>query len=54
MKEEKSDFFLLRCLRKTGDFMWQVTKIPEKISETLGLLIKYAQESTDIFLCVSG
>lgn len=43
---------IFKCL--FGPFqspMWQVTTIPEKLSGTLDVLSKYAQESINIFFC---
>lgn len=36
---------------KNKNHMWSVTSIPEKIGSTFGVLIQYAHDSVNIFLC---
>lgn len=49
-----TESYIIKCLVKSVRFMWQVTEIPAKIGESLGTLLKYAQESVDILICAAG
>lgn len=50
-KSTKFNSFKLMRTATHEKFMWQVVTVPTKLSDAFGSLLRYAQESINVFFC---
>ncbi|XP_062561701.1 MOB kinase activator-like 2 isoform X3 [Armigeres subalbatus] len=49
--EKSSNLGLIECILILRKPMWQVGLVPSKLSDAIGSLVRYAQESLNVFFC---
>ncbi|XP_065084722.1 MOB kinase activator-like 2 isoform X3 [Ochlerotatus camptorhynchus] len=49
--EKSTNLGLIECILILRKPMWQVGIVPGKLSDTIGSLVRYAQESLNVFFC---